>query len=70
MAGGVNRRRTRNVRITVEVTPAVAGDLERLLRSGLFGISLEAVAEGLLLAELRRLAVVGWVPRAHARPSR
>lgn len=53
-------KRRRNVRITVEFRAAIGDDLETLLRSGLFGTSLEHVAEGLLLAELRRLALAGW----------
>jgi hypothetical protein len=52
----------KNRRITIEVAPAVARDLETLLKLGLFGPTLELVAEGLLLAEIRRLAAAGWLP--------
>lgn len=46
--------------ITLDLGHPVRRDLEALHRTGLFGRTVEKVAEGLLLAELRRLVLEGW----------
>lgn len=53
--------------LRIDLGHAVRRDLEALLRTGLFGLTVEKVAEGILLAELRRLIREGWTNGTWAR---
>ncbi len=54
--------------IRLDFGARVHSDLAALHRIGLFGRTVEKVAEGLLLAELRRLVLEGWLdPKARGK---
>ncbi len=53
---------TRGVRLSLTISPRARADLDRLLATGLFGLSRAEVAQRFVYAGLQEQALAGWLP--------